>query len=250
MRCIIVQNFADKQRRMLKVHRCLLSLRSLQQFARFESTNAYAEKWVLPTLQEEIAKFSAKYPQSVPVCLIGDSHLRQSNEPILNLQDNFVKATIYRLHLALAEFRRKNGFGRGISACQIGTNLRLIALNLGYGPLTLINPKITWSSGDQITMWDDCMSIPGILVKKQRAKSISLTYTDDHGNEQNWNELHVSVSELLQHEMDHLNGILNIDQPFTDEHTKGRESIISMDEYKRRKDYFNEQVDYVIVPTV
>jgi peptide deformylase len=99
-------------------------------------------------------------------------------------------------------------------------------------------------------MWDDCMSIPRLLVKKQRAKSISLTYTDDHGNEQKWNELDVSVSELLQHEMDHLDGILNIDEPFIDKNTNGEESIISMDEYERKKNYFNQQVNYTIVPTV
>jgi peptide deformylase len=235
---------------MLKLHRCLLSLRSLQQFSRSESTNAYSSKWVSSSLQQDIDKFSSLYPQSVSICLIGDPHLRRSNELVLNLQDGFVQATKFRLHLALAEFRRKNGFGRGISACQIGVNLRVIALNLGYGPLTLINPKIIWSSSDKITMWDDCMSIPRLLVKKQRAKSISLTYTDDHGNEQKWNELDVSVSELLQHEMDHLDGILNIDEPFIDKNTNGEESIINMDEYERKKNYFNQQVNYTIVPTV
>jgi peptide deformylase len=235
---------------MLKLHRCLLSLRSLQQFSRSESTNAYSSQWVSPSLQNEIDKFCSTYPQTVPICLIGDPHLRRSNEFVLNLQDGFIQATKLRLHLALAEFRRKNGFGRGISACQIGVNFRMIALNLGFGPLTLINPKITWSSSDKITIWDDCMSIPRILVKKQRAKNISLTYTDDHGNEQKWNELDVSVSELLQHEMDHLEGILNIDQPFIDKNKNEQESIISMDEYERKKDYFNQQVDYTIVPTV
>jgi peptide deformylase len=236
---------------MLKLPRCLLSLRSLQQLYRSESTNAYSSKWVSPSLQQNLDKFSSSNPQSVPICLIGDPHLRRSNETVLNLQDGFVQASKLRLHLALTDFRRKNSFGRGISACQIGTNLRMIALNLGYGPLTLINPKIIWSSSDTITMWDDCMSIPRILVKKQRAKSISITYTDDHGNEQKWNELDVSVSELLQHEIDHLNGILNIDKPFIDDNNKiGKESIISMDEYNRRKNYFDEQVDYTIVPTV
>lgn len=239
---------------MLKLPRCLLAFRSLQQFSRLESTNAYSAKWVTPTLQQDIDKFSSTYPQKVPICFIGDSHLRRSNDLVLNFQDGFVQAAKLRLHLALAEFRRKNGFGRGISACQIGVNLRMIALNLGFGPLTLVNPDITWSSSDKITMWDDCMSIPNILVKKQRAKSISIKYIDDNGKEQIWNELDVSISELLQHEMDHLNGILNIDKPFIDNNNNNdnqqKESIISMDEYEKRKKYFNEQVDYTIVPTV
>jgi peptide deformylase len=235
---------------MLKLHRCLFSLRSLQQLYRSQSTNAYSSKWVIPSIQQDLDKFISSNPLPVSICLIGDPHLRRSNELVLNLQDGFVQATKLRLHLALAEFRRKNGFGRGISACQIGINLRMIALNLGYGPLTLINPKIVWSSSDKITMWDDCMSIPRILVKKQRAKSISITYTDDNGNEQKWNDVDVSISELLQHEMDHLDGILNIDKPFIDNNENEKESIISMDEYERKKNYFNQQVDYTIVPTV
>lgn len=236
---------------MLKLRVCLSSLRSLSTFSQSQSTNAYSSKWVSPSLQRDLNQFTSTNPSlPVPICLIGDQHLRRSNELVLNLQDGFVQATKLRLHRALADFRRKNGFGRGISACQIGINLRMIALNLGYGPLTLINPKIVWSSTDMMTMWDDCMSIPGILVKKQRAKSISIVYTDDNGQQQQWNELDMSVSELLQHEMDHLEGILNIDQPFKDNSTHGHESVISMDEYERKKNYFNEQVDYTIVPTV
>jgi peptide deformylase len=235
---------------MLKLHRCLFSLRSFEQFYRCQSTNAYSSKWVLPSLQQDLDKFSSLNPLPISICLIGDPHLRRSNDLVLNLKDDFIQATKCRLHLALANFRRKNGFGRGISACQIGINLRMIALNLGYGPLTLINPKLVWSSSNTITMWDDCMSIPRILVKKQRAKSISIVYTDDNGTEQKWNELDVSISELLQHEMDHLDGILNIDKPFIDDNSNGKECIISMDEYERKKNYFDQQVDYTIVPTV
>jgi hypothetical protein len=50
--------------------------------------------------------------------------------------------------------------------------------------------------------------------------------------------------------MDHLNGILNIDKPYIDNNENGKENIISMDEYERTKNYFNQQVDYTIVPTV
>ncbi|CAF1555183.1 unnamed protein product [Rotaria magnacalcarata] len=235
---------------MLKLHRCLFPLRSVHQFWRSQSTNAYSSEWVLPSLQQDLEKFSTLNPLPASICLIGDPHLRRSNELVLNLQDGFIQAAKLRLHRALADFRRKNGFGRGMSACQIGVNLRMIALNLGYGPLTLINPRIVWASSDSITMWDDCMSIPRMLVKKQRAKSISIVYTDDNGHEKKWNELDVSISELLQHEIDHLNGILNIDKPFIDNNTNGKESIISMDQYERDKKYFDEQVDYTIVPTV
>lgn len=122
----------------------------------------------------------------------------------------------------------------------------MIALNLGYGPLTLINPEIVWSSTEKITMWDDCMSIPRLLVRKQRAKSISIAYTDDQGAQQKWNELDVSVSTLKWI----ISKVLNIDEPFRHGRNSESESIISMDEYAQRKHYFDQQVDYTIVPTV
>ena len=230
---------------MLKLHRCLGSMQRV--LHRFQSTNVHSSRWVVPSLEDDLEHFSASLRTPVPICLIGDPHLRRHNEWILNLQDGFIQATKLRLHHALADFRRQHGFGRGISACQIGTNLRMIALNLGYGPLTLINPKLTWTSAETIRMWDDCMSIPRILVKKKRARSVSIVFTDDRGKEQTWNELDVAVSELLQHEMDHLEGVLNIDQPLKDDET---ESIISLDEYQRSKHHFDQQVDYTIVGTV
>ena len=237
---------------MLQLYRRLCTSSTFQRCSqRLASTNPYSSDWVSPSLQQHLDQFVASHPKPPSICLIGDPHLRRSNEAVLNLQDGFVQAAKLRLHQALAEFRRQNGFGRGISACQIGVNLRMIALNLGYGPLTMINPSIIWSSPEKITMWDDCMSIPKIMVKKQRAKSISIVYTDDNGKEQKWNEIETSVSELLQHEMDHLEGILNIDQPHRDSRKKGDgESVISMDEYRTRKEYFDGQVDYAIVPTV
>lgn len=231
---------------MFKLYRHLFTSSNIQRyFHRLQSTEVYSSQWVSHSLQQDLDRFIAKHPTSPSICLIGDPHLRRSNDIVLNLKDDFVQAAKLRLHLALAEFRRQHGFGRGISACQIGINLRMIALNLGYGPFTLINPTITWSSKDKISMWDDCMSIPKIMVKKQRAKSISIIYTDDDGQEQKWNEVDTSVSELLQHEMDHLEGILNIDEPYRD-----GESVISMDEYRARKEYFDGQVDYAIVATV
>jgi peptide deformylase len=236
---------------MLKFYRCLPSTCSLRRYVcRSQSTNVYTSKWVLPSLHDDLNRFNSSKPLTVSICLIGDQHLRRSNDSILNHNDDFVQATKLRLHLALKNFRQQNAYGRGLSACQIGINLRMIALNLGYGPLTLINPKLIWSSTDRMTIWDDCISIPRILVKKQRAKSISIVYTDDQGNEQTWHELDPSISELLQHEFDHLEGILTIDEPYHDDKQTKYECVISMDEYRRRKFYFDQQVDHISAPTI
>ena len=89
-------------------------------------------------------------------------------------------------------------------------------------------------------MWDDCMSFPWIMVRLRRHRSISLQYVDEDGRTREWRQLEQSISELLQHEIDHLDGILAIDRALD------RESIISREVYERDFAQFARQVDYVI----
>lgn len=122
---------------MFKLYRHLITSSNIQRyFHRLQSTEVYSSQWVSLSLQQDLDRFIAKHPTSPSICLIGDPHLRRSNDTILNLKDDFVRSAKLRLHLALAEFRRQHGFGRGISTHQIGVNLRMIALNLDYGPFT------------------------------------------------------------------------------------------------------------------
>jgi len=69
-------------------------------------------------------------------------------------------------------------------------------------------------------------------------------YLDELGNKKDMKELDMSVAELLQHEIDHLDGILAIDLAID------KNSIIATEVYNKKKKMFNEQVDYVIVPTI
>jgi len=89
-------------------------------------------------------------------------------------------------------------------------------------------------------MWDDCMSFPWLMVRLRRHRSISLQYVDEDGRTREWRLLEQPSSELLQHEIDHLDGILAIDQALD------RESIISREVYERDFSQFAKQVDYVI----
>jgi len=108
----------------------------------------------------------------------------------------------------LVDFRTRHGFGRGIAAPQIGASLRVIALHLGAVPLALINPRIVWRSEELFQVWDDCLSIPESIVRVERHRSISVAYQDELGRERLWRELPPDLSELLQHEIDHLDGVL------------------------------------------
>jgi peptide deformylase len=118
----------------------------------------------------------------------------------------------HELVATLEEFPRTNGFVRGIAGPQIGILKRFIALNLGEGPQVLTNPSITWKSDKTMELWEDCMSLPWNLCKVSQSRSISVELTNDEDEQTHWVELDEAVSELLQHEIDHLDGILITDR--------------------------------------
>ena len=173
------------------------------------------------------------------VLLLGDPRLRRVSEQVPSISDPAYITDKHRLQTTLAEFRTRHGFGRGISAPQIGVPLRFIALHLDRA-FVVANPVITWKSEETFTMWDDCMSFPWLMVRLRRHASISLQYVDEDGRTGEWRRLEQSSSELLQHEIDHLDGILAIDRALD------RDAIISREVYERDFSRFAKQVDYVI----
>jgi peptide deformylase len=113
-------------------------------------------------------------------------------------------------------------------------------VNLGDGPFSVINPEITWRSAETFTMWDDCMSFPDLLVRVQRHESISMRYLDEQGRTREWDRMPRAAAELLQHETDHLDGVLAVDRAMD------RESIVHRKVYEAMPEHFRKQVDYVI----
>ncbi len=111
----------------------------------------------------------------------------------------------------LADFRQTHGFGRGIAAPQIARLKRVIFVTMPDrsfdGPL--INPRITYASNDRVELWDACFSFPDLVVKVSRARDIEVAYTDEDGAEKIL-RAEKDLSELLQHEIDHLDGILAV----------------------------------------
>ena len=175
------------------------------------------------------------------VLLLGDPRLRVRSADVESFDD---QAHFGTLAATLEEFRRAHGFGRAISAPQIGVALRFIAVNLGKGTFFIVNPVITWRSAETLTMWDDCMSFPDLLVRVERARSLSLEYVDEQGRRKELRELDRAVSELLQHEIDHLDGVLAVDRALD------AQSLVMRREYERNREYFDAMVDYAIVPTI
>jgi peptide deformylase len=145
------------------------------------------------------------------ILLLGNPLLLQQCALVDDPQSAETRAAIQDLNDTLAEFRRSHGFGRAIAAPQIGLLQRVIFVRMqptGFCG-ALVNPTITVFSSEKITLWDDCFSFPDLLVQVERAKEIAIEYLDETGQKQ---VLHVDgdLSELLQHEIDHLDGILAI----------------------------------------
>ncbi|WP_421405421.1 peptide deformylase [Agrobacterium fabrum] len=112
----------------------------------------------------------------------------------------------------LDEVRSRHGFGRALAAPQIGSPFRLIAFNCALGRIMAVNPEITWSSPGQQTVWDDCFSLLGTCMGVKRHSSISFRCHDLEGREPFYERLDFSLSELVQHEIDHLDGLLMMDR--------------------------------------
>jgi len=140
---------------------------------------------------------------------LGDPLLRVTSSPVGSPGD--ARLIVRDLRATLAEFRRAHGFGRGISAVQIGEPKRIIYLEVDGTPYTLINPQFEWQSAEKFRLWDDCFSFPDLLVYLERSVSVRIRHQDLSGG---WMDLAAagSLSELLQHEMDHLEGVLAVDR--------------------------------------
>jgi peptide deformylase len=173
------------------------------------------------------------------VRLIGDPVLRAPAGPVTDVADPSFRSDAEALLATLAEFRRTHGFGRAIAAPQIGVSCRLVAANLGEGAFLLVNPRITRRSDQTMTLWDDCMSLPWLMVKVRRHRSVSLAYSDQDGHPREWNDLDPSTSELMQHELDHLDGVLTLDRA---------EDVVAREAFERRRDELTAEVDYSIPP--
>lgn len=102
--------------------------------------------------------------------------------------------------------------GAGLAATQVGLLLRLFVMDVSIQrneAQCLINPEIL-AKEELIECEEGCLSLPGIYVKVTRAKKIHVQYYDEFGNVQTLTAVGLKAN-CIQHELDHLNGILSID---------------------------------------
>lgn len=160
--------------------------------------------------------------------LLGDPELYKKSDPVNYNELKDLKEVVRALHETLMAFREKYNAGRAIAAPQIGIRKRLIYVHVEK-PEVLINPKIENRSEAMIEVWDDCLCFPELLVKVRRHKSCTVQYLDMEFKEHSW-DLEGDMAELLQHEYDHLDGVLATQKAIDSKAFKHRPNI-----YKRLK---------------
>lgn len=140
------------------------------------------------------------------ILLLGNEELYQISEPVKPDEIETLKSVVQDLHDTLMDFREKYHAGRAIAAPQIGVKKRLLYMFIDK-PVVFINPVLEFPDNEMMEVLDDCMSFPNLLVKVMRHKRCRIKYLDMEWKEQVMS-LEGDLSELLQHEFDHLDGIL------------------------------------------
>jgi peptide deformylase len=172
---------------------------------------------------------------------LGDPLLRQTCRRVDDPNAPEIPILVGDLADTLAHWRAETGYGRGIAAPQIGVMQRVIFLKLpGEQPWPLINPEIFERSPEKIVVWDACLSFLSIFMQVERHREIKVRYqnisgetlTISAGEERN-------LSELLQHEIDHLDGILAIDRVID------VKTICTRDEFEKR---YRDASPYALQP--
>jgi peptide deformylase len=148
------------------------------------------------------------------VLQLGNPKLREIAHRVTNPAAPETQSLVTDLADTLAYWRKETGYGRGIAAPQLGVALRVIFLHLpSEDPWPLINPEIIQRSSEKIVVWDACLSFLSIFMQVERHRDITVRYQDIRGD---WHEVQAgeqrNLSELLQHEIDHLDGILAVDR--------------------------------------
>ena len=135
---------------------------------------------------------------------IGDEILKEKAKPVKT-----VNANINKLLNNLAD-TLYSAKGAGLAAPQIGVSKRVVVVDIGEGLHELINPEIVSSSGQETDL-EGCLSIPGIIGDVTRAASVKVSYMDRHSKVKILSA-NGMLARAVQHEIDHLEGILFVDR--------------------------------------
>jgi peptide deformylase len=161
-----------------------------------------------------------------PILQLGNPILRKTCLPVQDFNWD-LKCLIDDLSDTLQDARKRHGYGRGIAAPQIGEPKRIVFIDTPDFKSALVNPTITALSPATFEVWDSCFSFNvGFFVLVDRLWNVKVEYSDLKGNKQAL-EAKGELSELLQHEIDHLDGVLATDR------IKNKQAIMMRSEWEK-----------------
>ena len=140
------------------------------------------------------------------ILLLGNPKLYEVSEEVKREELEELRPVFEDMFDCIRGIRRDYGFGRAIAAPQIGVQKRLICM-LTDKPYVIINPVLEFVGDEMMELMDDCMSFPKLLVRVRRYWHCILRYLDENWMPQE-RQMDDDMSELIQHEYDHLDGIL------------------------------------------
>jgi len=144
-----------------------------------------------------------------PIIALPDKRLRLVSEPVARVDDD-VRKLVADMFETMYEAP-----GVGLAAIQVGVPKRVVTIDATRGeeekqPIALINPEIAWSSEEKIAHEEGCLSIPEYLDEVERPERVKVRFLDLEGRA---HELEADglLARVVQHEIDHINGVLFID---------------------------------------
>ena len=144
------------------------------------------------------------------LCYLGDRALRQNNKRVAKVDGEIRQLAREMLQTMYS------ADGIGLAAPQVAVQKQLIVIdcdpeNPANQPLILINPTITRLSPELCVAQEGCLSIPNVYMDVTRPQMVEIAYKDEHGRPQTLTATEL-LSRCIQHEIDHLNGILFVDR--------------------------------------
>jgi peptide deformylase len=143
------------------------------------------------------------------IIILPDKRLRQASKPVARISDDIRQLVTDMFETMYA------APGIGLAAIQVGVPARVVVMDLSKReteaePKVFINPEITWSSDDKSPYEEGCLSIPDVHEDVERPARVKVKYLDLEGRAHE-EDAQGLFATCIQHEVDHLNGVLFID---------------------------------------
>jgi peptide deformylase len=174
-----------------------------------------ADEHVEPEVEEELEEVPPLDPEAAARRAAAMSFIRKWGDPVLKSRatpvdrfDDTLRQQVQRMAGIM-----RDATGVGLAAPQLGISQRLLVYRIGSdAPLiTLVNPELEWRGEDVETLEEGCLSIPSVAVDVERPVHVRVRARDEHGDER-LVEASGLEARVIQHEMDHLDGVLMLDR--------------------------------------